>query len=134
MGTRARPTTPTISKTPLTPPSRWLVSASRERDVTDLERDLGSPELKVVAEPVAPRDSHSGSHEQMFKRLRGEVASLKDTFARLASQKCRGQISLPLVVLYSRLSRATFGRTLRGAGSISGMKRHESFEHGFKID
>src|SRR5262249_36512966 len=75
-----------------------------------------------------------GRNRHVSKRLRGEVASLKDTFARLASQKCRGQIILPLVVLYSRLSRATFGRTLRGAGSISGMKRHESFEHGFKID
>ena len=61
--------------------------------------------------------------------------------ARVEKQHCahrprnaEGQIILPLVVLYSRLSRATFGRTLRGAGSISGMERHEGFEHGFKID
>src|SRR6516162_55270 len=32
MGTRARPATRSISKTPLTPPSRWLVSASCQLD------------------------------------------------------------------------------------------------------
>ena len=64
----------------------------------------------------------------MFK-ARVEKAEL-----RSQTPECRGQIILPLLVLYSRLSRATFGRTLRGAGSISGMERHEGLEHGFKID
>src|SRR5215510_14060175 len=43
MGTRARPATRSISKTPLTPPSRWLVSASRELDrKTRCRRRCGS--------------------------------------------------------------------------------------------
>src|SRR5262245_27009113 len=40
METKPRPTTRTISKTPLTPPSRWLVNASCELDLNRLGHRL----------------------------------------------------------------------------------------------
>jgi len=74
MGTRARPATRSVSKTPLTPPSRWLVSASVSWIVTDLERDLASPELKVVAEPVALTAEHAKTFASELEAKNGAVS------------------------------------------------------------
>jgi hypothetical protein len=45
-GDESTAATRSISKTPLTPPSRWLVSASYK---LDRNSDLASPEIKVIA-------------------------------------------------------------------------------------
>ena len=104
--------------------TRVIVVDNPKRQFTGPRRFIDSTQTSRMI------SGHNGRRQiaTMFK-ARVEKAEL-----RSQTPKCRGQIILPLVVLYSRLSRATFGRTLRGAGSISGMERHEGFEHGFKID
>ena len=53
---------------------RWLVSASVSWIVTDLERDLASPELKVVAEPVALTAEHAKTFASELEAKNGAVS------------------------------------------------------------